>query len=146
MSWPIANATYEELLTAQPALAQDFTVFLDAIWNEGVVSQRLLELTRLRIAAIHDCEPEWAVRRISEPLDELLLTHLKRGDYSLFPPQEIAVLNIAEKIPFQPHEVTDEEIEIVKGILGEPAAISLLTAMSLFDATCRLKGIFETGD
>ncbi len=148
MSWPTPNSTFTEQISAQRVLAKDFSAFLGAIWTEGLVARRTLEMCRLRIVAIHDCDPAMQENALAGAKEAGFsgteLTNIIRGDVGSFSEGDCAVLAIAEKIPHQAHAVTDDEVAALKNSIGEPAGVSLLTALAMFDAECRLANIFES--
>jgi alkylhydroperoxidase family enzyme len=150
MSWIApANASehgdtpMERVLGHRAPLLERYRRFYQALWRDGAVPRRLLELTRLRIAAIHDCEAEWLVRDAAVGLSDAELADLRRGVTDGFGGDERAALAVAELVPFAHHQITDADVEALSRRLGPAAAVALITALSFFDATCRLKLVFE---
>ncbi|MCZ6657665.1 MAG: carboxymuconolactone decarboxylase family protein [Gammaproteobacteria bacterium] len=145
MSWitsaeGTAGATpLEQVLGQCPELLTRYRAFYKAIWEEGLVSRRVLELCRLRIAAIHGCDQEWSVRDACVELNDAELQALETGDRSAFGVEEQAALILAEQIPYQHHQVTDQQTTEAGHQLSTPGAVALLTALAFFDVTCRLK-------
>ena len=146
MSW-IAGAgdfpPLEGLFAHRPELLSRYKAFYSALWDDGLVPRRVLELCRLRIAAIHDCAAEWAVRDANVALDSLEAAALKRGDFAAFTASEQAALAIAEQFPFQHHAVSDGDVAAAAEVFGEAGAVTLMVALAFFDATCRWKLAFD---
>ena len=46
---------------------------------------------------------------------------------------------LREKMPWQHHEISDDEFAAVREHLGEQGAVALTVAVSLFDANCRVR-------
>ena len=146
MTWisstPGATAL-ESALGHRPELLARYKALYGTFWEDGLVPRRTLELCRLRIAAIHDCDAEWCVRDAQVQLDDADQERLRRGREDGFDPEERAALALAERIPFSHHEITDEQVESVRGWLGDAGAVSLLTALAFFDVSCRLRLLLE---
>lgn len=148
MTWLSNEAerrTLDDLLALRPELQARYRAFYTSIWENGLVPRRVLELCRLRIAAIHDCESEWAERDPEVQLDDTELATLRRGELGPFDDAERAALVVAERIPFQHHELTDAEVANLKKHLGDAGCVSHLNALVLFDVNCRLKLTFGLG-
>ena len=146
MSW-IASAgdssPLEGLFAHRPELLSRYKAFYSALWNDGLVPRRVLELCRLRIAAIHECAAEWAVRDADVALSESEAAALKCGDFAPFTASERAALAIAEQFPFQHHAVTDGDVAAATEAFGDKGAVALMVALAFFDATCRWKLAFD---
>ena len=149
MSW-IASAgdspPLEGLFAHRPELLTRYKAFYSALWDEGLVPRRVLELCRLRIAAIHDCAAEWAVRDAGVALDSPEAAALKRGDFAAFAASERAALAIAEQFPFQHHGVSDADVAAAAKTFGEAGTVALMVALAFFDATCRWKLAFDLAE
>ena len=146
MSWmPSAGdlPPLEGLFAHRPELLTRYKAFYSALWDDGLVPRRVLELCRLRIAAIHDCAAEWAVRDAAIVLDEAEAAALKRGDFAAFTVSERAALAIAEQIPFQHHGVSDADVAAATEAFGDAGTVALMVALAFFDATCRWKLAFD---
>lgn len=146
MTWlsPTDAATaFESALGHRPELLERYKALYGTFWEDSLVPRRVLELCRLRIAAIHDCEAEWCVRDAQVQLDEAEQGRLRRGSGDDFGPEERAALALAEQIPFSHHEITDDQVEAVRGWLGNAGAVSLLAALAFFDVSCRLRLLLE---
>lgn len=138
-----AAALLEPLFGARPELWTRFQAFYDSLWTSGQISRRVLEICRLRTAAIHDCEPEWNCRTADVFLSEAEISGLKRGDFSAFDHCERAALEVTEKFPFRHHDITDAEVQAVEAGYGSAAAVALLTAVAFFDVRCRWEIVLD---
>ena len=143
MSWltkPLGDHPYDELLGIRPELRDLYRTFYGKLWDAELVSPKLLELCRLRIAQVHDCKSEWAVRHSAAKVTDAQIEDLENWKEStLFSPTERAVLTFAEKIPWQHHDITDEEFKKIRDYLTEAEVVALTVACGLFDANCRLR-------
>ena len=146
MGWITQTAAatpFEAVLGHRPELLERYRAFYETFWKDGLIQRRTLELCRLRIAAIHDCAQEWSIRDAQVVLGDVDLSALQAGDFSLFSPPEQVALNIAEQIPYQHHEVTDEQMSLADRELTTAGAVSLLTACAFFDVNCRLRIVLD---
>jgi alkylhydroperoxidase family enzyme len=146
MTWieEVEGATaMERVLAQRPELLARFKAFYKSFWEDGLVSRRVLELCRLRIAAIHDCPQEWGIRDAEVALTEPQMESLRSGDLASFDPAERAALELAERVPYQHHQLTDEEVAHAERLLGAQGTVSLLTALAFFDVVCRLRLTLE---
>ncbi len=141
MSWlsrAPANTALEAALAHRPVLLERYRSFYGSFWEDGLVPRRILELCRLRIAAIHDCAAEWQIRDREVGLTASELADLRQGVFDGFG-AEGGALALAEQIPFAHHQISDAMVAAVKASLGEPGCVSLLTALAFFDVSCRLR-------
>ncbi len=146
MTWLTADredASLDDLLAHRPELQVKYRAFYGSIREAGLVPPRLLEICRLRMAAIHDCEAEWSQRDAEVELTEAELAALRRGELKGFAPAEQAALVVTERLPYQHHELTDAEVASLKFRLGDAGCVSLINALVLFDVNCRLKLAFD---
>ena len=146
MSW-VANAgdlpPLEGLFAHRPELLSRYKAFYSALWDDGLVPRRVLDLCRLRIAAIHECAAEWAVRDADAALGDPEAAALKRGDLAAFSTSERAALTIAEQFPLQHHGVSDADVAAAIEAFGDEGAVALMVALAFFDVTCRWKLAFD---
>lgn len=147
MTWLTADrASLDDLLAHRPELATKYRAFYASIKAAGLVPPRLLELCRLRVAAIHGCDGEWSQRDPAIELSAEEIETLRLGRFEGFAAAEQAALCVAERIPFQHHELTDAEVAALKAELGDAGCVSLINALVLFDVNCRLKLAFDLAD
>lgn len=141
---PLDAATpFEALLAHRPQLLERYRSFCISLWNDARVPRRTMELCRLRVAAIHGCRQEWALRDAAVALDAGELVDLEQGRFERFNADERAALVIAERMPYGHHQLEDAEVAALRHALGAPGAVALLTAIAFFDAGCRLKLVLE---
>lgn len=113
-------------------LAQKFQHFQNAFHEEGLLDERLLELCRTRIDALHSMPA-------TTTLDEETQALVTQGQFSSFTQIEQQALSIAEQMAIDAHGVTDQQVTALVAELGEAAAVSLITAASMHDATVRMQ-------
>ncbi|MCC6382864.1 MAG: carboxymuconolactone decarboxylase family protein [Dehalococcoidia bacterium] len=148
MTWlPSAAAStpeFDAVLGLRPELRDLFRRFYATPWDDDLLPRSVLELCRLRVAGVHDCAAELAIQ---DP--EAGLTPEKRAalahwqDSHAFSPLERAALAIAEKMPWQHHEISDADYAELRRHLDEPATVALTVALALFDAGCRLRLVLD---
>jgi alkylhydroperoxidase family enzyme len=134
-----ARSALEGVLGLRPELLSRYRAFYATFWEDGLVPPRTLELCRLRVAAIHECEAEWLIRDVNVGLSDDELRQLRSGQFDSFSNDEQAALAVAEQIPHQHHQITDDDIRALEETLTPAGAVSLLTAIAFFDAASRLK-------
>lgn len=138
-----ARSGFESLLGLRPELLDRYRDFYRTFWDDGLVSRRVLELCRLRIAAIHGSESEWAVRDAQVALSDETLAALRAGDLSSFDSLEQQALIVADKLPYRHQAISDADIAALETALSAPATVSLLTALAFFDVSCRLRLVLD---
>jgi hypothetical protein len=141
-----AATAFEAILGQRPELLERYRAFYRTFWEDGLVPRRTLELCRLRVAAIHGCAQELAVRDVGVPLAEVELAGLTGGDFSGFSAAEQVALDLAEQIPYQHHQITDAQLADADRELGAGGAVSLLTALAFFDVNCRLRIVLDVDE
>lgn len=143
MSWLTgednAPSALEGVLGLRPELLSRYRAFYATFWEDGLVPPRTLELCRLRIAAIHECEAEWLIRDATVGLSDEELKQLQAGRFDGYSSDEQAALAVAEQIPHQHHQISDADIQTLEHLLTPAGAVSLLTAIAFFDVASRLK-------
>ena len=143
MTWLKAeegSAPFDAALALRPELRDLYAAFYGKLWDEELLPASLLELCRLRVAQLHDCEAELAVRHAGASVSDAQIAAL--ADWSgseLFSEQERAALTLAEKMPWQHHDLTDEEYADLNAHFGESGVVALTIGVALFDANCRLR-------
>jgi len=148
MAWfpgtTIEAPAFERWLAHRPELNTLYKRFYGTFWDDALLPRSLLEMCRVRIAQLHDCDAELLV---SDPLAEL--EPPKREAIPLwehsesFSPAERAALAIAEKFPWAHHSISDEEHAELANHFDERQIVALTVALALFDANCRLRLVFD---
>lgn len=118
---PLFEQTLDTLsrLGLPPPMLEAYREFLGTLDHAAELPPHVLAGCCARVAGIHGLAP----------LD----------DAAGADPAETAALALAERIPFQHHELTDAEMAAVADQFGAAGAVALLTAVAFFDATCRLQ-------
>lgn len=118
---------FQSLLALRPELHKKYEDFLATIEQCDAVPARIFELCRIRIRYIHGLVGEDVV---ADSLTEA----------------ESSALTVAERMPYQHHQLTDDEVEAVKLNFGDDGCVALLTALAFFDVTARLESSFQMGN
>jgi alkylhydroperoxidase family enzyme len=134
----------EGVLSLRPELLRLHRDLYRRLWEERTVPPRLLELCRLRIAKLHDCEAELVARHSSAGVSDADVLALEGWPAAnCFSAAERAALTVAEKIPWQPRSVTDEDVAALLVHLSDAEVVALMLALTMFDAHCRLQLAFS---
>ena len=139
MSWlqraADAPSAFEGVLGLRPELLPLYRAFYSTLWNRDLVPAPLLELCRLRIATVHPCDAERAIRHARAGVSEEQVAALSGWrTAACFSPVERAVLAFAEKIPWQHHGVTDGDVAALRVHLTDAQVVALTVAAAVFDA------------
>ncbi|MGI9328560.1 MAG: carboxymuconolactone decarboxylase family protein [Pseudomonadales bacterium] len=141
MSWASTTPKTQTLtdhLAVQPQLQAKYQQFMATLWDAERVPTRLLELARLRIAAIHDCEEQWLQRHPDVRLKAHELAALQQGRREGFDELAQLVLEVAELMPLNHHEISDAQVAALRHALDEGGTVAVLTALAFFDVNARL--------
>lgn len=119
--------SFQSLLELRPELYKKYQDFLSAIENNDAVPTHVYELCRHRIQFIHGLADNDVA---TDNLDEAAL----------------AALVVADRMPYQHHQLADDEVASVKSFFGDEGCVALLTALAFFDVTARLDASFQMGN
>lgn len=134
---------FEGVLGLRPELLQLYRTFYATLWDHNLVPPNLLELCRLHIAGIHGCEAERAIHHLHAGVTGQQIAALDSWrDAACFSPAERAALAFAEKIPWQHHGVTDDDVAALREHLTDAEVVALTVAAAVFDTNCRLRLVF----
>lgn len=114
---------FQSLLALRPELQKKYQDFLSVVENNESVPDQVYDLCRARIQHIHG---------------------LRAEDVASTNEAETAALVAAERIPYQHHQLSDEEVDALKAAFGDQGCVALLTALAFFDVTCRLEATFNS--
>jgi alkylhydroperoxidase family enzyme len=130
-----------DLLAARPELAEHRATLLDGIWRDSGVPPRLLELARLRVAALLHDEVGSATRTpvaVAAGFDEDVADALPSWPTDpRFTPTDRAALALAEQFVMDCHGITDAQVAQLRGALGDQSTVGFLVALALFDGFSR---------
>ena len=135
------------VLAARPELVEHHATMLDGMWRDSGVPPVLLELARLRVAALLHDEAGSAARTpaaVAAGLDEELVAALPTWptDPRCGPTERIA-LAVAEQFVMDPHGVTDAQVEVLRDALGDQRTVGFLIALALFDGFSRVSTVLR---
>jgi hypothetical protein len=125
---------FSDLLKLRPALQKKYVAFLQAIEENDRVGPRIFSLCRARIEQIHLGSSDYLKAVEAEALNQGILDQ--------FSEDEQAALRVAGRIPYQYHQLEDDEVAALKTAFGDAGCVSLLTALAFFDVSCRLNLTF----
>lgn len=133
------------VLRDHPAVADHLAEAHDAVWQ--VVDPVLLELCRLRIAALLGCAVEQTTRTpaaVQAGLQEVTVADLSRWPTSpLFGPRERACLALCEQFVMDVAGLPDELAQDVTDHLGAAGLADLVTALLVVEQRQRLRLAWE---
>jgi alkylhydroperoxidase family enzyme len=143
VSWLGTGPRLDQVFGLRPELYEAWRAFRDVFWERGLVDPVILELCRLRVAALHECRAELATRTPTARaagLDEAKIASLP--DWATdprFDPRERACLRFAEQFVLDAQGVSDADAAAVTSALGDPGLVALVEALALFDGFCRFR-------
>lgn len=124
-------------------LFEDYQAFYKLLWDGSRISPVLLELCRLRVAALHRCEPELnrdSPAALGSGLQDRMLEVMIAGDYAAHLSEgEAACVSLAEQFVMDPQGITDDMATAAKLEVGDPGLVALLEALAMFDGFCRFQ-------
>jgi alkylhydroperoxidase family enzyme len=127
----------------RPNLYEDFRRWSAVFWEGCSLDPVLLELCRLRVAQLHDCQAELRLRyrpALEAGLDEAKIAALPRAATSpAFSELERDCLALAELFVADPHAISDEDAARVTDRLGPEGTVALVQALALFDGFARFR-------
>lgn len=140
MSWLAGIDSFNSAMSLRPNLHADFQKFYALFWDKALLPKELMELCRLRVAALHGCETEAAMRTPGVDVAEDKIAALgKWPTDARFSAAEKAALQIAELFVQDPHAISDADAAAVVTALDDAALVALLELVGIFDGYCRLQ-------
>jgi alkylhydroperoxidase family enzyme len=145
VSWLPARAPADDPLDAVfglcPELHDAWRDFEGLFWTRGLVDPVLLELCRLRLAALARAAHPLARRREearAAGLDEARIAALADWRASdAFDARERACLAFAEQFAADAEAISDAEAAAVRDALGDAGFVAFVEALALFDGGAR---------
>jgi hypothetical protein len=125
-------------LHLKPELLTQYETFLAALEEPDGVPDRIVQMCGLRIAAMRGEVDAWLLGSAGVGLDTTDIESIRRGAYESLTDAEQAALRLADRISFQWHDLTDQEVEAVTAHFGEAGCVGLMTAIAFIDANHRL--------
>ncbi|MEM7099610.1 MAG: hypothetical protein AAF541_15195 [Pseudomonadota bacterium] len=120
------------------ALFEKYTQFNDEFWQEPSPGARNLSLGLRCIEAVH-AVPDPRRQSLDIELSDTEIARISEFDFSAFTDSEQVVLQLAQKIPFNHHGISDTDVRDAQQTFGERGTVVLLVGLSFFDVNCRLK-------
>jgi len=138
-----AEGPLEAVLGTDPELFDHVRGVVATFWTERLVDPTVLELCRLRIAALVRCDAELRLRyqpAIDAGLDEDKLRELPRHyDSDRFTEFERACLAFTEQFVIDAHGIDDEMFERVSSALSTESMAAFVSALAYFEGIARMK-------
>ena len=127
------------LFAHRAELLAGFEKFQASIAESEALSLRVLELCRLRVAAIHGAQEVWQMRDPAVQLGDEELQALQSGEITAacFSVSDSAALAVAEAMPYNHHALEDEQVAALSEAFTHEGCVNLLTAVAFFDVSCR---------
>ena len=128
MSWldtSITDPDFEDVLTLRPELKAGFDSFMASFAQSSDVPSHILALCREQVAIKHS-------------------ESIAGADAGALVGAEALAHAVAEKISYDHHAISDEEVSALVDELGEGGAVTLLTASAFYDVIQRLKQVWAT--
>jgi alkylhydroperoxidase family enzyme len=133
----------EGFLGHRPELLDLYQRFYASVWEDSGLDPGLLELCRLRIAAIHQCQEETSLHYEIRGLTPSKIADLDSWrDSSAYSAAERAALTLAEQMPWEHHTIHDDDVARAREQIGTAGTVALVIALALFDGRCRLRLAF----
>lgn len=144
---PKGATPLDRVFGLRPNLHEDYRRFVALFWEKALVDPVILELCRLRVAMLLDCEAELAVRSrpaLAAGLDEAKIAELARaGSCERFTPAERACIAFAELFVADPQAITDADAAAVTDQLGDAGLVALVEALAIFDGFTRFRLLLD---
>ncbi|HQR02979.1 MAG: hypothetical protein JSR19_00805 [Proteobacteria bacterium] len=136
-------------LNASADVRTAYQAVWDGLWQQRHLPPALLELARLRLAALHQAPREAALRPAlaeSTGLDAAKIESTLSGNWykdAAFSAGERAVLAYTEVYAQDPEAISDELAADVLANYGEPGLVCLTEALGFIDGRIRLALMFS---
>lgn len=136
------DATLSTVAALRPGLQPRLGELLTRLWNSDAVSPRILELCRLRVAAILGCETEQRSRTPGAGVDEATIADLPDWPTSgRFTAADRACIAYAEQFAMDAHGVEDDQVAEVRARVGDEGAVALTMGLALFEGLARVQQV-----
>lgn len=136
------TTSFDKVFGLLPETYAYYHDFYAVVWD-GPVNPALIELCRLRIAQLLECEPELRIRyqqAVDAGLTDEKVAALSRYyDSPLYDSLEREAVSYAETFVIDPRSITDEQAAGLKAALTSDGLAQLTVALALFDGFSRFK-------
>jgi len=133
----------ERVLGLRPDLLGEVATWYGRVWDPPVCDPVILELVRLRLAQLHGCREQQAVRYVLPR--ERGLTEERAAAVSRWPTDpsfseaERAVLGFAELFVIDVKAVGDADVEAMRRHLTDAEIVGLCNALAVWDGFMRVR-------
>lgn len=148
MTWLPASGPgetdFERAFALRPELFAAWRDFASLFWTRRLVDPVLLELCRLRIAAMLGARQPLGLRMPEAKLDEARIALLDSWwTHDSFSETERACLRFAERFALDPKEISDADAAAVVAALGDAGMVAFVEALAIFDGFARFMRFLE---
>jgi alkylhydroperoxidase family enzyme len=138
------DSDFERSFALRPELFAAWRDFAGLFWKRRLVDPVVLELCRLRIAAMLGAAQPLAIRTPEAQLDEARIAALDSWWTSdAFDETERACLRFAEQFALDPKEISDADAAAVVAALGDAGMVAFVQALAIFDGFARMSRFLE---
>jgi alkylhydroperoxidase family enzyme len=142
MNWIGTGNDRQSTMQELPDIAASFTQLYQSLWMQPHIPAATLELCRLRLAQLHQCEAEW--QREDYVLRASRRDALSRWDSDdQFTDAERACLAFTEVYAMDTQAITDEHADAVKSHFGDAGLVLLVEALGILDGMTRLSLLWQ---
>lgn len=142
MSWVSSGDDSRAVVGALPALAATFDPLYRALWSQAHLPPATLELCRLRLAQLHQCDVEWQRSEVDIPAGKRDALRNWDSDRQ-FSDAERACLAFTEVYAMDAQAVTDELASAVKEHFNDAGLVLLVEALGILDGMTRLSVLWQ---
>ena len=143
LSWleSAKGSEFKSVFSLRENLFEDYKEFYNLFWSKVLLPWHVMELIRLRVAQLHDCQPELSLRyRFKKAPTELKIESLSDWHKdSAYTEVDRACLEIAELFVQDPHAISDKMAERAKAEIGDAGLVALMEWLALCDGFCRFQ-------
>ena len=142
MTWFSNTSSRDATIAQSKVLAEPFKRFYSSFWQLPYIPAQTLELCRLRIAALHQCDAEWQREEVSlaGPLRDELSQWNKSQEFSA---AEKAALAFTEVYTMDPQSISDDHADAVKAHYGDAGLVALIEALGVFYGLTRVAHLWD---
>lgn len=142
MGWLSKGDDRSTTMAVLPQIATGFDALYQSLWTQPHLPAAVLELCRLRLAQLHQCEVEWE-RRDAEVAPHKREALRDWHSDSGFSDAERACLAFTEVYAMDPQAITDALAQTVKDHFGDAGLVLLVEALGILDGMTRLSLLWQ---
>ena len=142
MTWITPHHDRQAIIGTLPGIAEKFDLLYASLWQQPHIAASTLELCRLRLAQLHQCEVEWLRedQSLAAEKREKLSQWNQSGEFA---DAERACLEFTEMYAMDAQSITDGQADAVKQHYGDAGLVALVEALGIFDGMTRLSLLWQ---